>query len=74
MKTTDLAPVSSPTEFQASIMASAITPELAHRRLAHAGQPKRKVNQNLLYEEIDGPENFDCEACRLRKSRQIISH
>ncbi|KAJ5111757.1 hypothetical protein NUU61_001387 [Penicillium alfredii] len=60
-----------------SIAAAAISAELAHRRLAHAGIPKRRTNQNDLTninDVVAGEEIFDCEACRLAKSKKIISH
>jgi hypothetical protein len=54
---------------------AAITPELAHRRLAHAGKPKARANQTRLgIDNVEGSDSFDCEACHQGKAKKIISH
>jgi reverse transcriptase-like protein len=51
-----------------------ITPELAHFRLGHIGQPTARVNHHKIAENVEGSDLFDCEACRLAKAKKIISH
>ena len=51
-----------------------IPPELAHFRLGHVGQPTAKINHRRIGDEVQGDENFDCEPCRLAKSKRIVSH
>jgi hypothetical protein len=51
-----------------------ISPELAHFRLGHVGQPTAKINHHRIGEEVQGDQEFDCEPCKLAKSKKIISH
>lgn len=55
-----------------TIQMAAISPMIAHQRLAHAGLPKQQANQSALGDEIKGPE-FHCAACKQAKSKRIIS-
>ena len=62
------------TGYKRGISFVAITPEIAHRRLAHTSHPKRKTNQSMLEEEIiDNTDLFNYKAYRSTKSKQIIS-
>ncbi|OQD64944.1 hypothetical protein PENDEC_c109G01477, partial [Penicillium decumbens] len=57
------------------VVAAAISPQLAHRRLGHAGTPKLRINEARLDDTVshtDGDE-FNCEPCRLGKSKKVIS-
>ncbi|OKO98596.1 Retrovirus-related Pol polyprotein from transposon TNT 1-94 [Penicillium subrubescens] len=51
-----------------------ITPELAHFRLGHVGQPTARINHHRIGDQVHGDESFDCEPCRRAKSRKIVSH
>ena len=57
------------TGYERGISFVAITPEIAYRRLAYMGHPKRKENQSMLEQEIDGADLFNCEVCRSAKSK-----
>jgi len=50
-----------------------ISAELAHQRMGHAGALKSRLNQGELGEPVDY-EAFNCEACKLAKSKRIVSH
>ncbi|KAJ6035898.1 hypothetical protein N7540_000177 [Penicillium herquei] len=53
---------------------ASISAELAYRWLGHAGHPKRKATEKDLGIEIDNDNHsFHCAACKLRKSKKIIS-
>jgi hypothetical protein len=51
-----------------------ISPELTHFRLGHVSQPTAKINHHRIGEEVQGDQEFDCEPCKLAKSKKIISH
>ncbi|KAJ6035851.1 hypothetical protein N7540_000130 [Penicillium herquei] len=53
---------------------ASISAELAHRRLGHAGYPKRKaIEKDLGIEINDDNHSFHCVVCKLGKSKKIIS-
>ncbi|KAJ5752248.1 hypothetical protein N7520_009165 [Penicillium odoratum] len=46
--------------------------EFAHKRLGHAGQPKMRANEDA-FGPIDADRDFHCEACKLGKSKKVVS-
>lgn len=51
-----------------------ISLEVAYCRLGHVGQPTAKINYHKIGEEVYGDEYFNCEACKIAKSKRIVSH